>query len=172
MVHLELVLDRVKDSVLQRPDWIVHCVRVKLNQMIVSALDNEHQVHITPFRSLVLLLAGYDSYIIYFLFGNSLRIDEVEAVEVDVLVDIKELISFIEDLPSNVVVNLLLHLLVLLKGDLVRPLLVSMSLVLSVHHTLEPLLGLFEFVDNVLVSLFDNPLCFVLTSFQSSDFSC
>ena len=55
------------------------------------------------------------SYIVNFLFGDGLCVNKIKTVQVAVLRDLKVLVNFIEYLPSDVVIDLLFHLLVLIK---------------------------------------------------------
>ena len=79
------------------------------------------------------LLSNHHPAIVDFLLGDSLSVDEVEAVEIDIPVHIHILVNFIENLPGYIVVNLLLHFLELFESDLLFIFLESAILVLFVY---------------------------------------
>lgn len=83
------------------------------------------------------LLPNHHAAIIDFLFGDSLCVDEVEAVEIDVSVHIHVLVNFIKNLPSYIVVYLLLHFLELFESDLLFIFLEPAILVLFVDLQLQ-----------------------------------
>ena len=64
------------------------------------------------------LLPNHHATIVDFLLSNSLCVNEIEAVEIDVSVHIHVLVNFIENLPCYIVVYLLLHFLELFESDL------------------------------------------------------
>jgi uncharacterized membrane protein YecN with MAPEG domain len=71
--------------------------------------------------------------VIDFLFSDSFSVNKVQAIEIDVSIDIYILVNFIEYLPSDIIVDLLLHLLELLECYLLLVFLVPTILVLLVH---------------------------------------
>lgn len=95
-----------------------------------------------------LLVSSEKSNIIDFLFTNGLSINDIEAVEVDIPVNIMLLVNLIEDLPGNIIVDLLLHFLELFKGNLFFVFLVSALLVLPVNFSLKTFTNFFIFFDH------------------------
>lgn len=73
------------------------------------------------------LLPHQQCNIINLLFSDGFCIHDVKAIQINELVSVVVLVNFIEYLPSDIVVNLLLHFLVLLEGDF----LVNVGLVLA-----------------------------------------
>ena len=88
------------------------------------------------------------------MLGDGLGIREVQAVQVNVLVGVVALIDLVEDLPSDVVVDLLFHLLVLFKSYFFIDIsLVFARLKFFVGLVLQILSNLFVFVDSLNLSL-------------------
>ena len=116
--------------------------------MIVAALYGQDHVDITVLH-LVLSIVSEDSHIINLLLGNGLGIFQVQAIQVNVLICIVCLVHFIEDLPCDVIVNLLLHFLVLLISDFLFIILFTVLLIFIVDFALQVLANFIILLDDI-----------------------
>ena len=106
MVHAQLVLDHIEDSIFD--NWLASVWVNHLDHHGVWAQNVEHVV------SPGVLFLGVGGKIINLLLGNCDGIVNLKAIEVDVLLNIVELIGLVEYLPCDVPVDLLSRLFVLL----------------------------------------------------------
>ena len=124
---------------------IISCLNAKhLNFIRVWDIRAEGS-HMLHWRS---LLPNHHATIVDFLLGDSLCIDEVEAVQIDVSVHIHILVNFVENLPSYIVVYLLLHFLELFESDLLFIFLEPAILVLFVDLQLQIFADFFVLFNN------------------------
>ena len=146
--------------------------------MILTRLNNEHKIKkllILFFLDLLYiiewpnmlqaldggpLLPGHQCDIVYFLLGYCFGVQEIEAVKINVAIGVIVLVYFVKDLPGNIIIDLLLHLLKLFKSNLfLRVLLVAAILVLFVNFMLKILSHLLILLDDFLSLVIDLSLC-------------
>jgi hypothetical protein len=98
--------------------------------------------------SIIRLLSHQYRSVENLLFCDCFCIYEIQAVEIKVSIDVHILVRLIKNLPSDVVVDLLLHFLKLLKCNLLFVFLVPAILILFVYFLLQFFSNFFVFVDH------------------------
>ena len=136
--------------------FIFNCIddsiQTLLEVMVISALNNQHKIDFLS-SVLFLLFSRLNGSIINLLFCNCLRINELKATEINILFYIIELVDFIKQLPGYIIVDLLFHLLILLKGNSIIVLFVSVFLILFIYLLLKTFGNLFVFANDGIISL-------------------
>ena len=124
--------------------------------MIISALNCQYKINSILLVTFIFYIHffWYGCHIIYFLFCYCLGINEIQTVKIDVFVDVIILINLIKQLPCNIIIYLLLHLLILLKSYLFFILFVSICLVFFVNFMLQTIADFFIFIQTLFVSVF------------------
>ena len=144
VVHPQLIHNYIQDPISNRANQVTIMILLSLGHVLISCLNAKHlnfigvlRLHIRAEGSHMLhrrpLLSNHHSAIVDFLLGDSLSVDEVEAVEINIPVHIHILVNFVENLPSYIVVDLLLHFLELFESDLFFIFLEPAILVLFVY---------------------------------------
>lgn len=144
MVQLQLLANSLQDRVYKgRSSSLIW----NLNQMFFWTDDAEYLIRYYG-QAFNLFFSDRPSYIIYLLLCDSLGVQDIEAVQVDNLVNIVKVIDLVKCLPSDVVVNLLKHLSKLIIGYKTSVVLVHVGLVLLIGLLLKVLTDFLKLLIN------------------------
>ena len=133
VIHLQLLANSLQDSIYEgRPSRLIWY----LDQMVLGTYDAEHLIryvgHATHLGFLNILCN-----VINFLLCDGLGIRDIEAIQVDDLINIILVIDLVESLPSNIIINLLQHFGKLIIGNKVGIIFVHVTLVFLICFLLK-----------------------------------
>ena len=140
MIHLELTSYHLQDSI---GEWGLSHLVLHWDEVAFCADNTQNLIII--FRTELLLLLHITNelaQIVNLLLNDGISVHNIETVQVNNLLDCVLLIDFVENLPGNIIINLLKHFFVLLVGNKFRILFVSIVLIFALGLLLKLLTNL------------------------------
>ena len=147
VVHPQLIHNQIQDSISNWANQVTIMILLSFGHVLISCLNAKHLNFIGVLRWT--LFSNHHPAIVDLLLGDSCSVDEVEAVEINIPANIYILVNFVENLPSYIVVYMLLHFLVLFESDLFFNIFLEFAiLVLFVRLKLQIFAQFFILFDN------------------------
>jgi hypothetical protein len=138
VIHLELILDDLQDLI----PTLVH--------VVVGALDHQDVLLLLewPDVEAASRLLSQQGNVVDLLLADGFGVYQIKAIQINILVNIMIGIGLIKDLPGDIIIDLLLHFLELLKCYFFFILFISTLLVFPVNLGLETLTNFLELVND------------------------